>query len=89
MEFRKEISDRVCEKLNCQFLKQRSNGDKYCQAYFPDCDEYEDYEQILNIRPKYFALRDELAQLTSKLRQKGITTPSTEIKYACREDRWD
>ncbi len=89
MEHIKEIMERVCKKTNCEYLGTYANGERYCKAYYPDCDEYEDYERILSIRPKYFELRDELVKLTGRLRQKGVITPSTEMKYACREDRWD
>ena len=72
MEFNQEIVDAVCVKTNCQFLKKYASGERYCQAYYPDCDEYGLYERYLEIKDKHRALRDEVVDISSKLRSKGI-----------------
>jgi hypothetical protein len=74
MEFNQEIVDRVCVKTNCDFLKRYASGERYCQAYYPDCDEYDLFEKYLAIKDKHLQLRNEVCDITSKLRNKGITT---------------
>jgi hypothetical protein len=86
MEYRKDISDAVCIKINCKYLGNRANGEQYCKAYFPECDEYEAYEDYLNIKPKYIELRNKLIKIKSDLKEKGIVISSFDIAKYTRED---
>jgi hypothetical protein len=85
MEHDPRIMYALCQASNCEFLKT-SNGQQYCAAYYPDCDEYLLFERYLAIEGNYHKLKTEVETIRSKLREKGITIPIRDLSNVVEGD---